>query len=259
MSEAPGYKAQAEDTITLTGASSLPQGGRAALLRKHWHKLVALAFWLALPLLYAWYTHTNNLPWVVGICHLIDLLQAPYYGAAIYILAFALRPLVFFSAAALTVIAGSVFGPLWGFALTVVACNMSAAVVYGCGHFFGNGVLERERLRGMVRHYADRLHRNSFETVLLMNLVFLPFDFINYLSGFMRLKFWPFLLATILGSLPGIVACVLLGSSVQIDMRDGLILPDVHPGAFVVSLVLFAIGIGVSRVLRRREARRAEV
>jgi uncharacterized membrane protein YdjX (TVP38/TMEM64 family) len=256
MSEVPGYKAQAEDNITVPGIRPLPQGGRAALLRTHWHKLVALAFWLMLPLLYAWYTHANNLPWVAGIYHLIDLLRTPYYGAAIYILAFALRPLAFFSAAALTVVAGSVFGPLWGFGLTVVACNVSAAVTYGCGHFFSNGVLERERLRGIVRHYADRLHRNSFETVLLMNLVFLPFDLINYLAGFVRLKFQPFLLATIVGSLPGIVACVLLGSSVQIDMHNGLIWPDLHPGAFIVSLVLFAIGIGVSRVLRRREARR---
>jgi uncharacterized membrane protein YdjX (TVP38/TMEM64 family) len=258
MSDAPGYKIQAEDTRSLPGARPLPQGGRAGLLRKHWHKLVALAFWLALPLLYVWYIRANDLPWIAGICHLIELLQTPYYGAAIYILAFALRPLIFFSAAALTVIAGSVFGPLWGFGLTVVACNVSAAVAYGCGRFFGNGVLERERLCGVVRHYADRLHRNSFETVLLMNLVFLPFDLINYLAGFVRLEFRPFLLATILGSLPGIVACVLLGAAVQVEMRNGLIWPDLHPGAFVVSLVVFAISIGVSRLLRRREARRAE-
>jgi uncharacterized membrane protein YdjX (TVP38/TMEM64 family) len=218
-----------------------------------------MAFWLALPLLYVWYTRANNLPWIAGIYHLIDLLRTPYYGAVVYILAFALRPLVFFSAAALTVIAGSVFGPLWGFGLTVVACNVSAAVAYGCGHFFSKDVFERERLCGVLRHYADRLHRNSFETVLLMNLVFLPFDLINYLAGFMRLQFRPFLLATILGSLPGIVACVLLGTSIQLEMHNGLIWPDVRPGVLVVSLVMFAIGIGVSRVLRRREARRASV
>jgi uncharacterized membrane protein YdjX (TVP38/TMEM64 family) len=90
-----------------------------------------------------------------------------------------------------------------------------------------------------------------------MNLLFLPFDLINYLAGFLRIAFRPFLLATIVGSLPGIVGCVLLGSSIMLDMEADFMLPTLHPGSLVVSLVVLAISVVLSRVLKRRERRQA--
>ncbi len=62
---------------------------------------------------------------------------------------------------------------------------------------------------------------NSFETVLIMRLLFLPYDLVNYASGILRLRWLPFLLATALGSLPGTVSFVLLGASID-TVDDGL-------------------------------------
>ena len=56
---------------------------------------------------------------------------------------------------------------------------------------------------------------NSFETVLIMRFIFLPYDLMNYMAGFMRIHMRAFILATTLGSIPGTISFVLLGASVS--------------------------------------------
>lgn len=49
---------------------------------------------------------------------------------------------------------------------------------------------------------------NSFETVLIMRFIFLPYDLVNYLAGILRIDLKAFILATLLGSIPGTIAFV---------------------------------------------------
>jgi uncharacterized membrane protein YdjX (TVP38/TMEM64 family) len=62
----------------------------------------------------------------------------------------------------------------------------------------------------------------------------------------------PFIVATVIGSVPGTVAFVLIGASIdRVDEGfDGL-----RPGAIVASVVLIVVSIVVSRVVRRRSGR----
>ena len=102
-----------------------------------------------------------------------------------------------------------------------------------------------------MQGYADRLRRNAFETVLTMRFLFLPYDLVNYLAGFLRVRYVPFILATVLGSLPGTVAFVLFGASTDGDFSDGL--PSVNAGVLVASVAIFALSLLGSRLLKRRE------
>jgi uncharacterized membrane protein YdjX (TVP38/TMEM64 family) len=92
---------------------------------------------------------------------------------------------------------------------------------------------------------------NSFETVLLMRLLFLPYDFVNYLSGILRLHWLPFLLATAIGSLPGTVSFVLLGASLD-SVGEGI--SGIDPVTLGASLFIFAASLLATRLLRRRQA-----
>lgn len=231
--------------------------------QKHGQKVFAAAFWLLLIGLYAAYTVRNELSPLGTLRQLLDFLSGSAYGPLLFILLYTLRPLVFFSALVLTVGAGFLYGPVLGIVYTVVGANLGASLAYLIGRFFGRGVLpsggspdNAPDKAGRLSRYADRLRNNAFETVLTMRFIFLPYDLVNYLAGFLRVRYAPFILATILGSLPGTVAFVLFGASTEGDFSGGL--PSVDARVLIASAAIFVASLAVSRLLKRRERGREE-
>lgn len=255
MTETPPYQAR---TGSRLAAHQVPPDAPRSFWQRHWHKLLALLFWLALVGSYGLATWRRDMALLAGIHSLVVLLQTPAVGPLLYIAAFALRPLILFPASLLTVLAALVFGPVWAFVLTVLACMVSASVSYLVGRLMGRGVLDDDQsaLVLKMQRYAACLQRNSFETVLLMNLIFLPYDLINYLAGFLHVRYRPFLLASILGSVPGIITCVLLGASVTLESQGDLMLTAVNPWSLLLSGVIFVVSIALSRFLKRRDQQR---
>ena len=187
---------------------------------------------------------------------LIELLRAGWFGPLLFIAIYTVRPLVLFPATVLTLGAGLVFGPVLGIIYTIIGSNLSAMVAFVVGRFLGEGLLDGERTKGIVQRYTDRLRNNSFETVLIMRFVFLPYDLVNYLCGVLQIDWKAFLLATAIGSIPGTIAIVLAGSSIQGDLSQGL--PSFDPRVFGVSVVLLVISLAISRYAKRREPRKTE-
>ena len=225
-------------------------------LQKHGQKLFAAAFWLLLIGIYALYTARNGLTPLATLRQLVGLLSASTYGPLLFVLLYTLRPLIFFSALVLTVGAGLLYGPVLGILYTVVGANLGASLAYLIGTFFGRGVLEGSANQGRWQGYAERLRRNAFATVLTMRLLFLPYDLVNYLAGFLRVRYAPFILATVLGSLPGTVAFVLFGASTDGDFSGGL--PSVNAGVLGASVAVFALSLLGSHLLKRRERKEKE-
>jgi uncharacterized membrane protein YdjX (TVP38/TMEM64 family) len=228
----------------------------ASFLSRNWQKLVAVAIWIALIGGLVAYINLNNLTIGQALRNVVELMQTPF-GPLIYLLIYAVRPLAFFSATVLTLAAGAIFGPVLGVIYTIVASNTSATVAYFLGRFLGTGVLDEEQSTGIVQDYATRLRRNSFETILIMRFVFLPYDLVNYLAGFLRINYKAFILATILGSIPGTFTFILAGASVDInEVLMGRVDASIfNPWSIAASLLLFVVSLALSRYFKRREAR----
>lgn len=225
-------------------------GTEPGWLTRHWVKLVAAVFWVLLLGGYVWYTQVNDLGPLEAVQRMVALMQDSIYGPVIYILVYALRPLIFFPATLLTVAGGFLFGPIFGVLLTVAAANSSALVAYIVGRYFGQGMLEGASTEGWMQRYATRMRENSFETVLIMRFIFLPYDLVNYLAGLLRVDWKAFLFATALGSVPGTISFVLFGAS--IERFDGGV-PSLNPWVLALSAVIFVLSLVLSRVFRRRE------
>jgi uncharacterized membrane protein YdjX (TVP38/TMEM64 family) len=241
---------------TDVGTSSDHPPPLAGWWARHWQKVVAAVIWAGLAgagLAYG--AVTGRTPTEV-VADLVDLLRTPW-GPLLYILVYTLRPLAFFSAVVVTLLGGAIWGPVLGAVYVVVGANLSATLAYGFGRVLGRGVLAGgdEAGSGIARRYAGRLRRNAFTTVLVMRLVYLPYDLVTYVAGFLRVPYRPFILATILGSLPGTLTFVLAGASLDIDdiLAGRVGVSAVNPFTLVASVVLFAAGLAVSRLLRRRE------
>jgi uncharacterized membrane protein YdjX (TVP38/TMEM64 family) len=236
-------------------SETLVTGRAQGWLGRHWQKLVAAAIWLVLVGSFLGYSLITGSSPTETLRAIVDLLRTPL-GPLLYILIYTLRPLTFFSAIIVTLLGGAIWGPVWGLLFVVIGSNMSASLAYGFGRILGQGVLsEGAGASGVVGRYAERLRQNTFGTILLMRLIYLPYDLVNYLAGFLRVPYRPYILASILGSLPGTLTFVLAGASLNIDdiFAGRFSVSAINPWTLVLSVVLFVGGIVVSRLLRKRD------
>ena len=227
-----------------------------SFFQKHATKLVAAFFWLAIIGGYTYYTVSSGLSPLESFKQVLDFMADSPFGPLVFVALYTLRPLILFSAVILTLGAGFLFGPLWGVVLTIIGANLGASLAYLIGRYFGQGVLETsgDETSGFVQRYAERLRNNSFETVLTMRFIFLPYDLVNYLSGFLKVRYTSFILATVLGSLPGTIAFVLFGASTDGDFSGGL--PSLDPAVLIASVVIFVGSLGLSRLFKNRESKK---
>lgn len=236
----------------------------ATFLHRHGAKVVAAVFWLLLIGSYGWYYRANSLTTETALSQIVMLLASPW-GPLLYMLLYMLRPLLFFSATILTVLSGAIFGAgsLLNLSLailyTIIASNASATIAYGVGRFFGQGLLQERTTgdRGFLQRYAERMRQNSFETVLIMRFLFLPYDLVNYLAGILRIRWTAFILATILGSIPGTIAFVSFGAALDIKEIAMGKTPAFNPWVLAFGGVIFVASLLLSRFFKRREATKA--
>lgn len=132
-------------------------------------KLALGTVWLALILVYILLIHKQDLGPVEGLRTLMSALSAHTFTPLLFIFVYALRPVLFFSAGLLSVVAGVLFGPVLGVAYTIIGSNLGAMLAYWIGRYFLEGTL----LPVALEPYAVRMRRRSFVTVFLTRL-FIP-------------------------------------------------------------------------------------
>jgi uncharacterized membrane protein YdjX (TVP38/TMEM64 family) len=190
--------------------------------KRHWQKIVALLFWLVLILTFVVYSSRNNLTPLGATRALMNALSAIpiLVRGSVFIAIYTLRPLIFFPASWLTLAIGALCGPLWGIIFAVIGSNLSATLAYLVGRLFGQDVV---RLEGdnVLQRYLQRMRQNSFETIFVMRLIFLPYDLVNYAAGSSGLE----------------------GGTPKFDWR-----------ILALSVAIFVGSLLVSRLVRRREA-----
>ncbi|MEQ8834036.1 MAG: TVP38/TMEM64 family protein [Miltoncostaeaceae bacterium] len=211
-------------------------------------RLVAAGVWVALVATGLVWARMQGLTFGEAAEGLVDTVRGSAWGPLLYVAVYLVRPLIFFSATVLTLAGGFLFGPVWGVVIVVIASNASAMIAYGLGRAVGGPALAAGQ--GRVARLATRMRRRSFESVVIMRLVFLPYDLVSYAAGAARINPLGFLAATALGSIAATVSVVLLGAS--LEEFDGAV-PRISLPTLIISLVLLVGGLVVARIIRRRE------
>ncbi|TVR23811.1 MAG: TVP38/TMEM64 family protein [Ilumatobacter sp.] len=206
-----------------------------------------LTMWIAIAGGWFWYRRSSGLSTTAAIQEAVDSASGSWWAIAGFMVLSMLRPFVLVPATLLTMAAGLLFGPVAGVAVAAAGANASALVGHAVGAAFV-GEVERD---GRIGRWRTRLATNGFESVLLMRLIFLPYDLVNYAAGYLRVRRWPFLAATAIGSLPGTVSFVLLGTSLT-SLADGT--GAIDRRALLASVILIVASIAASRIVRRRTA-----
>lgn len=219
------------------------------LVNKRAVKAIIVGVWLTVIAGWTWYLSASGqhpVDWLQG---LVDAASGAWWAIPAFVLAYLARPLLLFPATLLTIAAGILFGPAVGIPVALVAATASAFVAFQIGKTFSpTAVRERDGVT-VIDRWSDRMRNESFLTVMLMRLAFLPYDLVNYSAGFLRINTGAFVAATALGSLPGTISFVLAGASLQ---RLDAGLDGFDPKVFAASVTIFAVSIGISKVVQRQ-------
>ncbi|MDX5377605.1 MAG: TVP38/TMEM64 family protein [Halomonas sp.] len=180
--------------------------------------------------------------------------DSPLAGAVV-VAAFLAASLTMFPLSVLVVLAGLLFGPVWGFVYSFIGTLAGSVVTFWVGRRLGRDALLRHggtRLQRLSRYLAGR----GIRTMTLVSLLPLaPFTLTNMMAGAFRIRFRDYMLGTVIGLTPGLAGIILLGSQLgtllTAENRRELVW---GAGGIVVAIVLL---YGLKRYAERRRRRRA--
>ncbi|MCA1023915.1 TVP38/TMEM64 family protein [Halobacillus litoralis] len=134
-------------------------------------------------------------------------------GPLIFMGLYAIGPIVVFPTSVLSLAAAFAYG-LWpGMLYIVIGATGAGITGWIMGRFFGDSVLKFHQSKWASSIY-ERMKGQGFLYVFVLRLIpLVGFDILSYLSGMTRVKLPPFILATVLGMLPGTFAYSLVGTS----------------------------------------------
>ena len=216
---------------------------------EHRKRLAVGAILVAAVIGWILYQRSTGLGTLGSLQELIDTARGAWWALPAFVALYAFRPPFLLPASLLTIAGGLLFGPVLGVTATVIGANASAMVGYWIARSFGIEKLADTDDEGRINRWTERLRNESFVTVFLMRLAFLPYDLVHYAAGALKINPLSFLLATALGSLPGTVSFTLAGASIE-SLEDGP--SGVDPVVLLASAGLFVVSVSVSRLVKRR-------
>ncbi len=220
-------------------------------MHPHAKRAIVGITWLSAVVGWVVYQRSTGLGTVGALESFIDLVRGQWWAILLFIVVYAVRPLVLFPASLLTITGGLLFGPVFGVLATVIGANASAMVAYWLARSLGFERKEDPDTAGLLARWSTRMREESFVTIMIMRFAFLPFDLVNYAAGLLRIRPVAFLLATAIGSIPGTISFTLAGASIESIMTGP---SGVDPTVLIASVVLFVLSIAISRIVKRREA-----
>ena len=191
--------------------------------------------------------------------------QLGVWGILLFILVYVLATVLFFPASILTIGAGFIFGVVSGTIIVSIAATVGAAFAFLIARYLARDQIEQKiagnpRFKRIDRAIGER----GAKLVFLLRLSpLIPFNLSNYFYGLTSLRFWPYVLASWIGMIPGTLLYVYLGAAGKAGFNSA----TGHPSArspleyafFGIGLIAtVAVTIWVTR-MARRELSKTEV
>ncbi len=154
----------------------------------------------------------------------------------VFLLIYSLKPIVVvFSAVLLTALAGNIFGPVEGFLLSMVGVFFSATLAFYLSKLLGKSFVAKIT-RGKLMKLDDNIEVYGFKIMLLMRLSTLfPIDPLSYAAGLTKMKYSDFILGTLIGLAPEMMAYSYLGLSMRHPFSKKILMPILLVVAIAVS------------------------
>lgn len=112
----------------------------------------------------------------------------------------------------LTLTGGFLFGIIWGTLYVVISATIGATLLFFAVHSALNEWLSQKTARWIVK-MRQGFRKNAFSYLLVLRLIPLfPFWVVNIVPGLLNVKPKTFILATLIGIIPGSLIYVMIGN-----------------------------------------------
>lgn len=163
----------------------------------------------------AWsYTSLSDFTDAGHIANFLSTYAQSIWGPPFAIAAFVVGGLVVFPVLVLIAATAAALGPWLGFVTAMAGVLLSALILFAIGR-----VLGRERLQRLLGRRAARIQervvgKGILAVVVIRMIPIAPFSVVNVVAGASTLPLRDFLVGTLLGMTPGILAMAVLGAQI---------------------------------------------
>jgi len=170
-----------------------------------------------------------------------------YLAPFIYILCFTILPIAFFPVPILALAAGLLFGFLPGTIYTLIGAVLNSAIMFLMAKILAKDAVTNLLQRKIPENWSSFLfnldEKKGFGIIFILRLIpAMPYNLINYGAGLTSIKFSSYMLATILGILPGTLVFLNIGNQAL----------NIHNPAFMVSIILLILLTIFSLILGKK-------
>ncbi len=172
-----------------------------------------------------------------------NITVAPFIFIALCVI----RPVLFFlPSMGLTIVAGVLFGAVWGTIYVAVGGVFSTIVGFYFARWLGRDAIERyTRINSSLKRMDEWSREHGRKAVLSMRLFNLPWDIVSYWAGLSNIRFREFYTASMIPLVPISFLYTYFGSKIFTPSSAG----------FIISLSLMFI-IGAMPHIRREWKKR---
>lgn len=136
---------------------------------------------------------------------------------------------------ALMVVSVLAYGPIWGSCIILVSVFSASSVGYFIGRYFGPVIVEKLIGHKNEKKIGDFIDDYGFWAVIVTRLnPFLSNDAISFVAGILRMGYWRFIGATLVGIAPLTLFIAVIGKNTD-SLQTGLLWGS------LLSLILFGL------------------
>lgn len=174
--------------------------------------------------------------------------QFGWFGPVVIILTMIVQMfLIVIPTPILMVVAVIAYGPIWGSLILLAAIFLASSFGYFIGRYFGPVIVEKLIGPKSEKKISSFIDDYGFWTVIVIRLSpFLSNDAISFVGGVLKMGYWKFIGATMLGISPLIIFIAYLGGDYE-RLKTGLIWTS------IISLVLFIAFVWWDKTKRKHK------
>ena len=174
--------------------------------------------------------------------------QAGIWAPIIYIALYIVATLLILPSTPLNLTGGAIFGLWLGTLWTTIAAIIAAVVSFAFTRTVGRETIARSRrLAGPWQAIDAEMRQGGLFYMFAIRLLpMIPYGLVNFAAGLTSIRFRDYFLGTVMGTVPGVLPFVMIGSSGLQAMRTGDYLP------LMGALALTGLLVGGSHWYRRR-------
>lgn len=179
-------------------------------------------------------------------------LSLNWWFPIVYVLIYVLGVVISFSGLILTVSGGLIFGTIKGTILNVIASNIGASIAFLIGRYLGRDFVEK-LAKGKLKSIDDKIEQSGFLTILRLRLIpVVPFNLLNYASGFSKIKYRDYAIGSLIGMFPGTFIYTFFADAILID-------PTKQKEAFLKLIIAASLLIATSFIPNLFKNKKKEV